>query len=61
MTRYQTFKAIRTEIDRLNRVIDLKIIKGTKYHREAAKHKILVGSLKRLAAEKLWSSLFSFI
>lgn len=61
MTKYQAYRAIRTEIDRLNRVIDLKIIKGTKYHREAAKHKILVSSLKRLAAGKLWSNLFSFI
>lgn len=58
---------IRNEIDRLNREIDLRIIKGLSYKRESLRHKFLVNQLSRLSnSSKSWfgrslSSAFTFM
>jgi hypothetical protein len=53
MSKHQTIKAIRTEIERLNREIDICIIKGIPYARQAARHKSLRMQLARMAPSRL--------
>lgn len=57
MSKHQTIKTIRAEIDRLNQEIDLRIIKGVSYRREALRHRFLMAQLARLAPRR---SMFSF-
>lgn len=63
MSKYQALKTIRAEIEKLNQDIDLKIIKGVSYRREAMRHKFLIGQLSRIAPRKfdLLSSPLGFI
>ncbi|MFA6459039.1 MAG: hypothetical protein WCV79_01410 [Candidatus Paceibacterota bacterium] len=57
MSRYQTIKEIRQEIDRLNQEIDLRIIRGISYAKEARRHKFLMSQLRRLRPSTLaWLS-----
>ncbi len=48
MSKYDMIREIRIELERLNQVIDLKIIKGTSYKREATRHKFLSRQLMNL-------------
>jgi len=48
MSKQQTIKTIRAEIERLNQEIDLRIIRGVPYRREALRHKALKSQLARL-------------
>ena len=48
MSKYQTIRAIRAEIGRLNREIDIRIIRGVSYRRESLRHKILSSELAEL-------------
>ena len=52
MSKHQAIKTIRAEIDRLNQDIDLRIIKGVPYRRQALRHKFLMGQLARLAPRR---------
>jgi hypothetical protein len=52
MSKHQAIKTIRTEIERLNQEIDLRIIKGVSYKREALRHKFLMNQLARLAPRR---------
>ena len=52
MSKHQAIKAIRSEIDLLNQDIDLRIIKGVPYRRQAVRHKFLMGQLSRLAPKR---------
>lgn len=52
MSKHQAIKTIRAEIERLNREIDLKIIKGVSYRREALRHKFLKAQLARLVPSR---------
>jgi len=45
MRKQEAIKTIRAEIDRLNREIDLRIIKGLPYRRESQRHKSLMAQL----------------
>jgi hypothetical protein len=45
-------KAVRRELEQLNREIDVRIIKGLSYAREARRHKFLKASLARMRAEQ---------
>jgi len=49
MSKHKAIKTIRSEIDRLNREIDIRIIKGLSYRREALRHKFLMAQLARLS------------
>lgn len=60
MSKHQTIKTIRREIDRLNQEIDLRIIKGVSYRREALRHRFLMSQLARLAPRRVAFSLFKF-
>ncbi|MDE2041111.1 MAG: hypothetical protein KGI59_01855 [Patescibacteria group bacterium] len=48
MSKHQTKKIIRAEIERLNQEIDLRIIRGVSYRREARRHRFLMTQLARL-------------
>ncbi|MEN9524161.1 MAG: hypothetical protein RL536_230 [Candidatus Parcubacteria bacterium] len=58
MSKHQAVRTIRTEIHRLNREIDMCIIRGLSYKRQAVRHKFLMAQLARLASRK---TLFSFL
>ncbi len=53
--------AISYEIERLNQIIDKKIIKGVNYCAEAKKHRELLRLLKRDKSQFSLSKVFSFI
>lgn len=52
MSKHQAIKTIRAEIERLNQDIDLRIIRGVPYRRQALRHKFLMGQLSRLAPKR---------
>lgn len=52
MSKHQAVKTIRAELERLNQDIDLRIIKGVPYRRQALRHKFLMGQLARLAPRR---------
>ena len=60
MSKHQALRTIRMEIDRLNQEIDLRIIRGVSYRREALRHKFLMAQLARLSPRKTLFSLFNF-
>ena len=49
MTKIQTSQAIAQELNKLNQIIDQKIIKGEPYRREAIRHKTLLSNLARIS------------
>lgn len=49
MSRNQLIRTIRKEIRDLNWVIDMKIVKGMSYRREARRHKLLLMQLNHLS------------
>lgn len=51
MRRMTFMFSIRKEINKINRRIDQKIIKGESYDREARRHKDLVVQLRKLESE----------
>jgi len=54
MSKHQTIKEMRLEIERLNKTIDMKIIHGHSYAVEARRHKFLISSLNRLSPRSSW-------
>ncbi|MES2215817.1 MAG: hypothetical protein V4481_00790 [Patescibacteria group bacterium] len=56
MSKQQAIKTIRSEIARVNQEIDLRIIKGVSYRREALRHKTLMSQLARLEPQRSWLS-----
>jgi len=59
MSKTQLYKSIVHEIDRVNDRIDIKIIRGIPYRREARRHQMLVSQLRRLEREGVRSGWFS--
>ena len=51
MSKYKLSKIIQEEINRLNEQIDLKIIKGLSYKREAQRHKFLMSQLRQISRQ----------
>lgn len=49
MSRYTLIKEIQMELERLNSIIDLKIIRGASYRRESQRHRFLKKRLSELA------------
>ncbi len=50
MSKHQTLRTIRSEIERLNQDIDLRIIKGVSYARQARRHKFLMRQLAQISS-----------
>ncbi len=59
MNRYTSQKYIRQELAHINKVIDMKIIKGESYKKEAARHRALIAQM-RAAQQSEYSWLMSF-
>jgi hypothetical protein len=57
MSKYQIARELRREITKINRIIDLAIIRGVSYRDEARRHKFLTAQLVRLQPRR--QSLFS--
>ncbi len=51
MSKHQIVKSLRSEIKKINYVIDQKIIQGAPYSREARRHKFLISQLNRLTPQ----------
>ncbi len=52
MSRQATIKAIEYELDIINRQIDMKIITGRSYKRDALRHKSLLVQLRSLRSKE---------
>ena len=50
MSKHQALRTIRSEVERLNQEIDLRIIKGMSYARQAKRHKMLMNQLAQLSS-----------
>ena len=62
MSREQYLKIIEKEIIKLNKKIDLKILRGEEYLRESREHKMLLRKVRQHSPKKsLFGRLFTFI
>ena len=48
MSKYRLSKIVQAEINKLNQIIDLKIIRGQSYKKESRRHKFLISQLNDL-------------
>ncbi|MFA5827172.1 MAG: hypothetical protein WC839_01575 [Candidatus Paceibacterota bacterium] len=58
MSQKQYFKTIEREIQRINRIIDLKIIRGEEYIKEAGEHKLLLKKVRFYNRQNFFRRLF---
>jgi len=58
MTQKQYLKTIEREIKRINKVIDLKILKGEEYRKEARDHRLLLKKIRFYNKQNLFRRLF---
>lgn len=62
MTREQYLKIIEKEIHQLNKKIDLKILRGEDYNKEASEHKLLLRKIRQNRARRsFFSKFFAFL
>lgn len=54
MSNHTFKKAIEREISKLNNEIDLKIIKGLPYNKEALRHKFLKRQIQKMEYQSSW-------
>ncbi len=54
-------KALNKEIQKLNEVIDRKILEDMDYHKEAKRHKKLLNQLRRDESRRRFSNLVSLL
>ncbi len=59
MSQKQYFKIIEKEIQRVNRIIDLKILRGEEYTKEAKDHRLLLKKVRYQNRKSLLKRLFS--
>ena len=52
MSKYTLIKTIQMELEKINQDIDLKIIKGYNYKKEARRHKFLRKELRELTSKQ---------
>lgn len=57
MSKKQYLKALNAEIQKLNGIIDAKILYERSYHREARRHKKLLAELRREEVSRAFGSL----
>jgi len=58
MTKSQYLKMLEREIQKLNKKIDLKILQGEKYVKEAREHKLLLKKVNYHTRRNFFSRLF---
>lgn len=51
MSKYEIVKSLKSEIKKINRIIDQKILMGAPYSLESRRHKFLTSQLNRLAPQ----------
>ncbi len=61
MTREQYVKIIEKELHQINKKIDLKILRGQEYSREARDHKLLLKKIRQNTRRGLFGKLFFFL
>ncbi len=61
MSKRQYLKTLNREIQKLNGIIDLKIVEGRDYRRESLRHKKLLREVRREEVEHTFVTLFSFL
>lgn len=59
MSQKQYLKTIEKEIQRINRIIDIKILRGEEYMREARDHKLLLKKIRFYNRQSFFKKLFS--
>ena len=60
MSKKQYLKALNAEIQKLNGIIDAKIMYERSYHREARRHKKLLAELRREEMNRAFDNILSF-
>lgn len=58
MSQAQYLKTIEKEIQRLNKIIDQKILRGEAYYREARDHKLLLQKVRYHSRKNFFRNLF---
>lgn len=58
MSQKQYIKMLEREIEKLNRIIDLKILHGEDYRREARDHKLILRKIRYHARQNFFQRLF---
>jgi len=61
MSQAQYLKMLEREIQKINKKIDLKILQGEKYFKEARDHKLLLKKVRYHSRKSFFSRLFSFL
>lgn len=61
MSQREYLKALNAEIQKLNEIIDRRILEGTDYRREARRHKTLLRQLRRDESRRRLSNLVSIL
>ena len=61
MSQSQYLKMLEKEIQKINKKIDLKILQGEKYFKEARDHKLLLRKVRYHSRKSFFSKLFSFL
>jgi len=59
MTQEQYIKILERELSKLNREIDLKIICGMNYSREATEHKIILRKMRQHRQKNFFKNIFT--
>jgi hypothetical protein len=58
MSKHTLARELNKEIERLNREIDLRILKGLSYKRESLRHRFLLKQLQSISVESPFTSGF---
>jgi len=58
MSQKQYLKTVEKEIQRINRIIDMKIVRGEEYFREARDHKLLLKKIRFYNRQSFFRRLF---
>lgn len=58
MKHNEYMRIIEKELQRINKIIDYKIIHGEEYHREARDHKLLLRKLRQHQHQSFFQKLF---
>ena len=61
MTRNQYLKIIESEIHNINKKIDVKIIQGADYSKEAREHKQLLHKIRQHSRKGLWGNFLNML
>jgi hypothetical protein len=61
MSQREYLKALNSEIQKLNEIIDRKILQDADYRREARRHKALLNQLRRDESRRRLSNVFTAI